>query len=263
MKENIKSKMNDVAFVWQFALDDFKVKYAGSVLGAAWAFLQPIVTIILYWFIFQLGFKSQPVKDFPFILWLLSGLAPWFFASEAISNATSCLIEYSYLVKKVLFNINILPLAKVISVLFVQIVLIIFTIIFYAFWGYFPDIYYLQIPIYLFYIVLLTSGIVYITATLYVFFKDVIQIVSIILQIIFWLTPIVWDFEIMPQVARKILIFNPLYYVVNGYRNIFIYKQGIGQSILMTAYYWGSVILLLIFGLKLFHKCKDHFADVL
>lgn len=263
MKENIKSKMNDVAFVWQFALDDFKVKYAGSVLGAAWAFLQPIVTIILYWFIFQLGFKSQPVKDFPFILWLLSGLAPWFFASEAISNATSCLIEYSYLVKKVLFNINILPLAKVISVLFVQIVLIIFTIIFYAFWGYFPDIYYLQIPIYLFYIVLLTSGIVYITATLYVFFKDVIQIVSIILQIIFWLTPIVWDFEIMPQVARKILIFNPLYYVVNGYRNIFIYKQGIGQSILMTAYYWGIVILLLIFGLKLFHKCKDHFADVL
>lgn len=263
MKENIKSKMNDVAFVWQFALDDFKVKYAGSVLGAAWAFLQPIVTIILYWFIFQLGFKSQPVKDFPFILWLLSGLAPWFFASEAISNATSCLIEYSYLVKKVLFNINILPLAKVISVLFVQIVLIIFTIVFYAFWGYFPDIYYLQIPIYLFYIVLLTSGIVYITATLYVFFKDVIQIVSIILQIIFWLTPIVWDFEIMPQVARKILIFNPLYYVVNGYRNIFIYKQGIGQSILMTAYYWGIVILLLIFGLKLFHKCKDHFADVL
>lgn len=263
MKENIKSKMNDVAFVWQFALDDFKVKYAGSVLGTAWAFLQPIVTIILYWFIFQLGFKSQPVKDFPFILWLLSGLAPWFFASEAISNATSCLIEYSYLVKKVLFNINILPLAKVISVLFVQIVLIIFTIIFYAFWGYFPDIYYLQIPIYLFYIVLLTSGIVYITATLYVFFKDVIQIVSIILQIIFWLTPIVWDFEIMPQVARKILIFNPLYYVVNGYRNIFIYKQGIGQSILMTAYYWGIVILLLIFGLKLFHKCKDHFADVL
>lgn len=263
MKENIKSKMNDVAFVWQFALDDFKVKYAGSILGAAWAFLQPIVTIILYWFIFQLGFKSQPVKDFPFILWLLSGLAPWFFASEAISNATSCLIEYSYLVKKVLFNINILPLAKVISVLFVQIVLIIFTIIFYAFWGYFPDIYYLQIPIYLFYIVLLTSGIVYITATLYVFFKDVIQIVSIILQIIFWLTPIVWDFEIMPQVARKILIFNPLYYVVNGYRNIFIYKQGIGQSILMTAYYWGIVILLLIFGLKLFHKCKDHFADVL
>lgn len=263
MKENIKSKMNDVAFVWQFALDDFKVKYAGSILGAAWAFLQPIVTIILYWFIFQLGFKSQPVKDFPFILWLLSGLAPWFFASEAISNATSCLIEYSYLVKKVLFNINILPLAKVISVLFVQIVLIIFTIVFYAFWGYFPDIYYLQIPIYLFYIVLLTSGIVYITATLYVFFKDVIQIVSIILQIIFWLTPIVWDFEIMPQVARKILIFNPLYYVVNGYRNIFIYKQGIGQSILMTAYYWGIVILLLIFGLKLFHKCKDHFADVL
>ena len=263
MKENIKNKINDVAFIWQFAMDDFKAKYAGSVLGGIWAFLQPIITIILYWFIFQLGFKSQPVKDFPFILWLIAGLVPWFFISDAVSNATASMIEYSYLVKKVLFNINILPLAKIISSLLVHIVLIIFVMIVYACWGYFPDIYYLQIPIYLIYMTILITGIVYLTATLYVFFKDVIQIVSIALQIVFWLTPIVWELDVMPGVARKVLAFNPVYYIVNGYRNIFVYKQWFSENVLMISYYWGIAILLLAIGVKLFGKCKDHFADVL
>lgn len=263
MKAAIKEKMNDIAFVWQFAIDDFKAKYAGSALGGAWAFLQPIITIVLYWFIFQLGFKSAPVANFPFILWLMIGLVPWFFISEAISNATASLVEYSYLVKKVLFNINILPVAKVLSVLMVQFVLIVFAIILYMFWGYFPDWYYLQIPIYLIYMVILTAGIVYLTSTLYVFFRDVVQVVSIVLQVVFWLTPIVWDFGIMPEIARKILVFNPVYYVVNGYRNIFIYKEGMGMSLGMTLYYWIFAFVMLFAGLKLFGKCKDHFADVL
>lgn len=263
MKENIKSKINDLVFIWQFAMDDFRAKYAGSVLGGIWAFLQPIITIVLYWFIFQLGFKSQPVKDFPFILWLIAGLVPWFFISDAVSNATASMIEYSYLVKKVLFNINILPLAKIISSLLVHMVLIIFVMIIYICWGYFPDVYYLQIPIYLIYMTILISGIVYLTTTLYVFFKDVIQIVSIALQIVFWLTPIVWELDVMPGIARKVLVFNPVYYIISGYRNIFVYKQWFNENILMIFYYWVIAILLLVIGLRLFGKCKDHFADVL
>lgn len=263
MRDRLKTITNDVAFVWQFAIDDFKAKYAGSALGVAWAFLQPIITIVLYWFIFQLGFKSTPVDNFPFILWLMIGLVPWFFVSEAIPNATSCMVEYSYLVKKVLFDINILPLAKVISTLLVQFVLIVFAIILYALFGYFPDVYYLQIPIYLVYMLVIVSGIAYLTATLYVFFKDVVQIVSIVIQIVFWLTPIVWDFEIMPEIVRKVLVFNPFYYVITGYRNIFIYKEGMGQSIGMTIYYWAIAGVLLICGMRLFGKCKKHFADVL
>lgn len=263
MKIKIKKRVNDMAFVWQFALDDFKAKYAGSALGGIWAFLQPIITIVLYWFVFQLGFKSQPVENFPFILWLVAGLIPWFFISDAISNATASMQEYSYLVKKVLFDIKILPLAKIISSLLVHFVLILFAIIIYAFWGYFPDIHYIQIPLYLFYMVILIAGIVYITSTLYVFFKDTIQVISIILQMIFWFTPIVWQLDVMPEMAKKILVFNPVYYVIDGYRNIFVYKQWSGSNAGMTIYYWVIAILILILGIRLFSKCKDHFADVL
>ena len=263
MKEVLKNKVNELVFIWQFAIDDFKAKYAGSTLGTAWAFLQPIITMVLYWFVFQMGFKSQPVAKFPFILWLMAGLVPWFLISEALPGATASMVEYSYLVKKVMFNINILPLAKIVSVMLVQFVLIVFVMICYAIGGYFPDVYYLQLPIYLIYMLILVAGVSYITATLYVFFKDTVQIVAIVLQIVFWLTPIVWDFAVMPEFVQKILKFNPIYYIVNGYRNIFVYKNGMGQGIGMQIYYWIFALILLWAGLKLFGKCKDHFADVL
>ncbi len=263
MKKRLEGWRKDLEFVWQFALDDFKARYAGTGLGSVWAFLQPVVTIILYWFVFQVGFKSQPVENFPFILWLLSGLLPWFLFSEAISNATACMAEYSYLVRKVLFHIKILPFAKVLSAFFVQAALLLFTAAVFWLCGYLPDGFYVLLLVYLAYLLLLTCALAYITATLYVFFKDTVQVVPIILQVVFWFTPIVWDFELMPEAARHVLVFNPLYYIVNGYRNALIYKRLDTVEPAMVVYYWCIAVGLLFFGLWLFDQCKDHFADVL
>ena len=253
----------DLGFVFQFATEDFRTKYAGSVLGMAWAFLQPVITVVLYWFIFQLGFRSQPVANFPFILWLVSGLIPWFFISDAISNATGSLIEYSYLVKKVLFNIDILPLVKVVSVMFVQIFLLLFTVVLFMIYGYFPDRYYLQLLVFFVYAFLLVCGIVYFSATVYVFFKDTMQIVGVVLQIMFWATPIVWDINIMSPKIQMVLKFNPVYYVIQGYRNTFVKKVWFWEMGKSGIYYWMVAIVIFIAGRVVFQKCKAHFADVL
>lgn len=253
----------DWLFTIQFAVDDFRSKYAGSIMGVTWAFIQPLMTIIIYWFIFQVGFASKPVDGYPYILWLISGIVPWFLISEAIPGVTSCLVEYSYLVKKVLFNIHILPISKIISSFLVHIFLVILTIVCFIFWGYFPDIYYLQLPYYMLYMIFILAGVGYCTAALYPFFKDLLQIVNIVIQIVFWLTPIVWNINIMSETIRKILILNPIYYIVNGYRNIFIYKQFFWVEWQMGIYYWVIAVLFLVVGKKIFEKMRPHFADVL
>lgn len=253
----------DWQFVIQFSIDDFKNKYAGSFLGMTWAFVQPLMTILIYWFIFQVGFHSDPVADYPFVLWLVSGIVPWFFINESAVGVTPSLAEYSYLVKKVLFNINILPFTRIISCFLVQIFLVFFTVVFFALFGYMPDIYYLQLPYYMIYMILLLAGIGYCTAALYPFFKDLLQIVNIIMQVIFWMTPIVWDFNIMSETIRRILILNPFYYVVRGYRNVFVYKEFFWEHWKMGVYYWMVAIIFVIIGRKLFRKMKVHFADVL
>lgn len=109
MSNKIRQIRSDIIFLLEFSLDDFRSKYAGSAGGALWALVQPLSTILLYWFVFQICFHSGDVSDHPFILWLISGLMPWFFVSDAISASTSSMVEYSYLVEKVRFNIDILP----------------------------------------------------------------------------------------------------------------------------------------------------------
>lgn len=258
-----KNLIINIGFIVQFSIDDFKRKFVGSVLGTSWAFLQPMLMIFIYWFVFQLGFKSQPVENLPFILWLISGLISWFFIGEAITSATGSMLEYNYLVKKVLFNISILPFVKVLSVLFVQLFLLFFTIIVFGLFGYWPDLYYFQLFYYLIYAVILVTGISYLTAALYVFFKDLIQIISILLQLQFWMAPFVWDFKILPETIQKILKFNPVYYIVSGYRDTFIYKIGFWEDFGSAIYYWFIAILIFLIGLKVFNRFKPHFADVL
>lgn len=258
-----KREKIDWKLLLQLSVDDFRNRYAGSLMGVTWAFIQPFMTILIYWFVFQVGFHSQPVADYPFILWLVSGIVPWFFISESIIGTTSVLAEYSYLVKKILFPIDMLPLIRIVSCLVVQLFLIFFAILFFTFFGYWPDIYYLQLPYYILYMALIMTGIGYCVAALYPFFKDLLQIINIVMQIVFWMTPIVWDLGVMSETIQKFLSLNPFFYIIEGYRNIFVNKEFFWMDWEKGIYYWAIAAAFFIVGKKIFRKMKVHFADVL
>ncbi|OON99040.1 MAG: teichoic acid ABC transporter permease [Epulopiscium sp. Nele67-Bin004] len=249
--------------IWNLSKNDFKTKYAGSYLGITWAFIQPVVSIMVYWFVFQVGFRSAPVEDFPFVLWLISGLVPWFFFQEALMNVTNSFIEYSYLVKKVVFKISILPIVKMMSALFVHLFFILFAITVFIANGYYPDFYTLQVFYYMACLFILILGIGYSTSAIILFFKDLGQIISIFLQIGMWMTPIMWSFDMIPDKFQIIFKLNPMFYIVDGYRNSLINKIWFWQNIGMTIYFWGVTIFLFVLGTLVFKKLKIHFADVL
>lgn len=263
MKKRIKKYLSDIGFLWQFSLDDFKKKYAGSVGGVAWAVLQPLFTVALYWFVFQVGLKSGSVTQVPFILWLIAGLLPWLFISETITNSMSALVDYSYLVKKIRFNINILPLIKIVSGLMVHLILVGIMVLMYIGYGLSVSLYYLQTLFYLAYTVLLVAGIAYLTCTMYAFVKDILQIVSLLLQAFFWTTPIVWQLDIMGENIQKIVRLSPFYYIVSGYRDCFINHVWFWERGAANLYYWFIAVGFLALGVYTFSKCRRHFADVL
>ena len=133
--------------VSELAKADFKKRFAGSYFGILWMFVQPVVTIVIYYLVFTL-LRDGSNDKYPFILWLVAGLVPWFFFSEAVQLATNSLYEYSYLVKKVVFNISILPVIKIVSALFIHLIFLLIMVIFYLIMGYFPTPYWLQIVYY-------------------------------------------------------------------------------------------------------------------
>lgn len=255
------------ALILNLAKNDFKTRFAGSYLGIVWAFVQPIVTVLVYWFVFQVGLRSGNVQDYPFVLWLVAGLVPWFFFQEALNGGTNALIEYSYLVKKVVFKISTLPLVKVISALFVHAFFVLFTLILYCAYGYFPDLYTLQIVYYSFALFVFVLGICYTTCAVVIFFRDLSQIINIVLQVGVWITPIMWNIEDMGQRMPRVLVLimkaNPLYYIVNGYRDALLNKVWFWERFDLTCLYWLVTAAVFAVGAVIFKRLKVHFADIL
>lgn len=257
--------------IWNLAKNDFRKKFAGSYFGVIWAFVTPVITVLLYWFVFQAGLHSE-VHDlrtgikFPFVLWLMAGLVPWFYFQEAMNGGANVLVEYSYLVKKVVFQIDMLPVVKLVSALFTHAFFVCFVILIYWLMGYPPDFYVLQVVYYSFCMILFTTGLVYALGAVTVFFRDMKEVVGIVLQIGMWITPIMWDMEsmaVIPGWALKILRLNPMYYIVSGYRDALIHKIGFWEHPGQTAFFWAITLVILFVGSAVFKRLRPHFADVL
>lgn len=249
---------------WDMAKNDFQSRFAGSVFGIFWAFVNPVITMLLYWFVFQVGFRSGNVGEYPFILYLMSGLIPWFYFQDALNGGTGVLVEYSYLVKKLVFNVGILPVLKVASALFVHVFFLGFLLIVCSIYGLIPSLFTLQIFYYIICSAFLVLGLSYITAACTVFFRDMTQIIGIVLMIGTWITPIMWNPEgTLTPVLSMIFRLNPMYYVVDGFRDAFLYHRWFWDKPLWTVYFWSAAVLIYIFGVKFFNRLKIHFADVL
>ncbi|MDK2084131.1 ABC transporter permease [Aliarcobacter butzleri] len=244
------------------AKNDFKMRYLGNTLGMLWAFLQPTAMILLFWFVFSVGFKSQPIENVPFILWLLAGLTPWFFFSESLQSATTSILDNSFLVKKVVFRVSLLPIVKILSAFSIHMFFVFFTLAIFIYYGYYPSIYWLQLFYYLFCTVVLVLGLSWITSSIIIFFRDLGQIVSMFLQIGFWITPVIWSVSIMPKEYLGLIQLNPVYYLVQGYRESLIEQRWFWDNEL-TFYFWIVTLVILLSGAFIFKRLRPHFADVL
>ena len=251
--------------VFSLAKNDFKTKYAGSYFGTVWAFIQPIVTICVYWFVFGLALRNGSDKGVPFVLWLIAGLIPWFFFQEGLTGGTNALLEYNYLVKKVVFNIDILPLVKTIAALFIHVFFVLFMLFLFALYGYYPGLHTLWVVYFSACLLIFVTGVCMLTSSLVIFFRDLTQIINIFLQVGIWMTPIMWSLEdlLAKYPILMVLKLNPLCYIVYGYRAVLFQTGSVASLGWMNIYFWAVTILVWLLGSHVFRKLKVHFADVL
>lgn len=250
--------------IWKLAKNDFKKRYAGSYMGAVWAMVQPVVTVAMYYVVFELVMPGTSRTDeAPFVLFLTAGLVPWFFFNEAWNNGTNALREYDYLVKKVVFKISILPVIKVIAATFIHAFFVLVLLIVAVLYGYYPSVYTLQIFYYSICLFIFVLALSYMTCAIVVFFKDLSQIINIILQVGIWATPILWDIDGLSTRWKILVKINPLVYIVEGYRSAVYRQEWFFQDFFSTMYFWIATVIMFGIGAAVFKRLKVHFADVL
>ena len=262
--EFIKTILKNRKIIWGLGKSDFKNRFASTSLGSVWGFLQPFVFMITYVIVFQFILKTPAPGDYPYAVWFIPGISMWLSLNDSIMNASSSIRSYSYLVKKVVFPIDTIPIISIISCSFVSLFLIVISVAVCAIYGFIPNI--LMLIYILFSAVCFLIAFTRFTSAVTTLVPDFSNLLGILMQLFFWFTPIIWNLNMLDghPIILKILECTPFTYLVTGIRNVFVGGNIITQdNFLYTIAFWIVTLLIYLWGNAIFNRNKKDFADVL
>ncbi len=262
--EFIKTLIKNRKLVAQLGKNDFKNRFAGTSLGAIWGFVSPFIFMLTYVIVFQYILKTGSAGNYPYVVWFLPGMSMWMLINDSILNASGSIRNYSYLVKKVVFPVDIIPVISLTSAGIVGIFLFIISIVVCAIYGYIINVIeliYLLIAVYA-----LIISITRLTSAICTLVPDFVQLLGVLMQLLFWFTPIIWNISMLQghQLLYKIVSCMPFTYLVNGFRCAFTGETHIlAMHGIPTIIFWIFVFIIFIWSNYVFKKNKKDFADVL
>ena len=246
------------------ARNDIRSRFSGSFLGLLWAFLLPLITILVFWYVFQRGFRNPDVGGAPYILWFTAGYVQWIFLTDILTTGTPVYTDCACLVKQIPFRIRLLPLVRTLSACLVHLFFLFFLIFmawicrcpFSAAWC--GLLYYSVCT------AVLGWAFVRILSVFHVFFRDTAAAVSILVQIGFWITPILWNENTLTDVhVRQILRLNPVRYIVQGCRQALLEGTSFLEAPREALRFWAGTALLCLAGRLIFNRLMPYLADEL
>jgi lipopolysaccharide transport system permease protein len=241
---------------------ELKARYRGSVLGFFWSFVNPLLLLLVYTFVFAYVMTPAQSKEIPnFALFLFCGLLPWTWFSASLTEATSSLISGGNLIKKVLFPAEVLPIVSVLANMVHFLLGLVILAGFMIGFQHYPDVAYLPwFPVVIAVQLVFTLGLAFALSALTVHFRDVRDLLTNLLTLWFFATPIIYPY-FTPSVSRFLTLFrlNPFYHLVVSYQEILFFGQfGHARSLLLLAALSVGVFLG---GYWLFDRLRDSFAE--
>lgn len=252
-------------FIMSCVKREFQARYKGSVLGALWAVFQPLAMIFVYTVVFSEVMKSKlqgmETMQFAYSIYLCAGVLTWNCFQETLMGCVNVFLSNAALMKKVAFPRICLPVISVCSsfmnsvfgfLLFFLFLLVIGKLP----WGLLPCVF-LAFLVQTMFSLTLGIGL----GVLNVFFRDIGQMLGVLLQFWFWFTPVVYPVTVLPEQIRGLLVLNPMYPVIHAYQEVFVYQRvpdflALGGTLLVSC-------LLGAWALHMYHKHVGEMVDEL
>jgi lipopolysaccharide transport system permease protein len=249
------------SLLFQLVRRDFEQRFVGSAVGWIWGLIHPLVLLLSWVFVFQicLGMKAPPGES-SYALFIFAGMLPWLLFSETVQRSAPSLLDQANLITKTVFPAEIVPVSVFLSTLMSHLMALALIVVA-ELWMNQVSIFLALLPFYMLAIGLFSIGIGWIVASLHVYLRDTAQMLSVLLIMWFWATPIFIDESKFPAWARLLLTFNPLYYLVRSYRAVLLHSVAPDFRDLAIATAFGIGAFLV--GGLFFRYMKRGFADVL
>lgn len=210
--------------IGHLAIFEMKKKARGAVLGWAWLVVKPIVFIVVFWFALEVGMRASDNSNpnYPYFVWLVAGLIPWFYISDMMGAGSDVLHRYPYLVNKVKFPLSGISTLFSLSTLIINSVLFVILFVIYTAYGMPWDIYLIQVPILLLLMFLFWNMVSIMTSQLSGISKDFGQLMKAMNQPLFWLSGILFNMEMLEPAgfgwAADVMLFNPVTFFTTAFR---------------------------------------------
>jgi len=240
--------------VWR----DIKVRYKQTVIGAAWAILQPLCQMVIFSVIFG-AFAKIPSEGFPYPIFVYAGLLPWTFFANAVSHSSISLVNQSQLLTKVYFPRLFIPSSSI-GVGLVDFSLSFCVYICLMLWyGHTPGVSVALLPLVLLLTMMTAFGVGVFLASVTVAYRDFRLVVPFMVQIWMYLSPVVYAVTLIPEKYRWIMAFNPLTGIIGGFRSVLLNQpvdwNALGVSVVVSS-------ILLTVGVANFRRTERRFADI-
>jgi lipopolysaccharide transport system permease protein len=245
--------------LWVLASRDVRVRYKEAVLGAAWAVIRPVTTMVIFSVIFG-AFAHVPSDGLPYPVFVFAGLLPWTFFSNAVATSGQSLVGAGHLVSKVYFPRLIIPLASCGAAFVDFVVSTAILLAMMAWYGVGWTAHLLAAPLLVVALFIAMLGVGTLLAALTVAYRDFTHLTPFILQVWMYVTPVIFPVTVVPMHWRWLLLLNPMTGVVDGFRSAFLARpfdvQAIGASMLVSA-------VVFAVGIAYFEKVERRFADII
>jgi ABC-type polysaccharide/polyol phosphate export permease len=258
---NLGSLLRYRGLIQSLVARELKARYRGSVLGFVWSFVNPLLLLSIYSFVFTTVMRSDDEATRPFAVFLFCGLLPWTWFSASLTEATSSLISGGNLIKKVLFPAEVLPIVSVLANMVHFFLGLLILAAFMIGFQHYPDLASLPwFPVVIAVQLVFTLGLAFALSALTVHFRDVRDLLTNLLTLWFFATPIIYPY-FTPNVSRFLTLFrlNPFYHLAVSYQEILFFGQfGHARSLLLLA---ALSVGVLLGGYWLFDRLRDSFAE--
>lgn len=238
-----------------------------SKLGMFWNFAHPFMQVLTYWFAFGVVFDREAVTQYsvevPYIIWMIGGMVVWFFISPCITNGCNAIYAKRDVITKMKFPVSILPATVVLKELFNHFCLMVILVVVFAISGYYPSVHWFGLIYYCICAILFSISLSMTSSVLNMMARDTRKLILALMRLLLYLTPILWDINGLGKTIQMIMKLNPIYYIVQGYRDCFFYHQGFMAYLESMASFWIITIGLFVFGSTMMYKFKHRFIDMI
>lgn len=244
---------------------DLTKTYRSAALGWAWAIIQPLTLLFVYWFVLHIGLHANTTPDhISFLSWLMVGMIAWLFMSDMLNKGTASIRSYKYLVTKMKFPVSVIPTFVGMARIFVHTLLLAIVLLYIGVRGEGFSITWLQLPLYMLFMFAFFTAWSWFAAPLAAISKDFENLVKTAVRMLFWLSGILWNIQQMPiQWVKDLMLFNPISFFIEGYRNAILYNkwfyQDTKQLIIFCAMF---AIMVLVAGIA-YRRSREELADAL